>query len=196
MKKYLFYLTAITTISMATPACYAACDGFYVGIQGGRAKTHYDKLYQPKGIVEKIRITDSGPAGRIYWGYQWTQFAALELGYAKVKYNDNDNRTISSSSGILTPITKEKETIIDLVLKGRVPLGCRAGIFAKAGGAHVDIDLNHDHTKTRYCPTYGAGVSFDMCPKVPIEVTWQQVHLGGNFGNTNMVTLGVGYHFG
>jgi len=51
MKKSLRFFCTI--LAILPNCCFAACDGFYLGIQGGGAKTHYDKHYRPEGVVEK-----------------------------------------------------------------------------------------------------------------------------------------------
>jgi hypothetical protein len=187
---------ALLLISLFPLPCFAACDGFYVGLEGGAAKTHYHRLFHPKGLIPEENKDDHGPVGRIFWGYQWNRYGAIELGYAKLKYQDFDTATLCSIYGPLRPITKESETMIDLLLKGTIPLGCRAGIYALAGGTYVNIDMTHDRTPTRFCPTYGAGFRYDLSPKVPIHLSWVQVQEGGHFGEVNRLMLGVSYHFG
>jgi hypothetical protein len=164
--------------------------GFYAGIEGGRSDTFYHPsdtlteaalngvgtstayVYTTAGALDEITtktsynlLTDQdtddiGIGGRIYAGYQFNPYFAVETGYtqyAKTSFHATGNNTLVTSDflvsgGVVTPydastITSTTryegeitEHAIDLVAKGTLPLQYGFGLYAKAGAAYIQAD--------------------------------------------------------
>lgn len=108
---------------------------------------------------------------------------------------------------------------IDLVGKAMLPIGERFNIYAKGGVAYMEAnqfsaefdvtedkqntghiltvssDLNKD-TVYAFRPVYGAGVSYDITPKVVLDLSWTQIPSGSDIPQSNLYALGLSYHFG
>lgn len=107
---------------------------------------------------------------------------------------------------------------IDLVGKAMLPIGERFNLYAKGGVAYMEAnqfnadfnittngpsdpgiltvssDLNKD-TVYAFRPVYGAGVSYDITPKVVLDLSWTQIPSGSNIPESNLYALGLSYHF-
>jgi hypothetical protein len=161
--------------------------GFYAGAQGGHSDTFYtpDKVLTPVTVntppasVQSIddeepqyviytttasiasgnqKVYTTGIGGRIYAGYQFTPYFALEGGYTqygKTTFNATTTATSyqtsieSDSGGPFMPgqsISKNStlyysgevtEHAFDLVAKGTLPLPLGIGLYVKAGAAYI-----------------------------------------------------------
>jgi hypothetical protein len=182
--------------------------GFYAGLQGGRSDTFYKgktfgqaaaatnitqlKNYDNEPLSNYYTITttgesmqlsaaqidDIGIGGRIYAGYQFNPYFALETGYtqyAKTTFSyastttQNINLKVThpddfvpyynpTSSQVWTTQHNGEitENAIDLVAKGTVPLGYGMGIYAKAGAAYIQSKTtNRAIAKSNIFNSYG-----------------------------------------
>ncbi len=156
--------------------------GFYAGVQGGRSDTFYHPstalsaarnegnitttTYNANGTVASTSTTtstlsaqhvdDVGMGGRLYAGYQFNPYFALETGYTQ--YNKTDfsatGSTLSSQDSYRTTnvydVTKYNgeitEHAIDLVGKATLPLQMGFGLYAKAGMAYIAADSHTNLT--------------------------------------------------
>lgn len=190
MKKISLFI-AILPIIIATSPVFAAYDGFYLGILGGAANTHYDLSDVPS--ITSANIDHTGFGTRLYGGYQWTRNFAAELGYTI--YPDTDFKNINQlgRNGNIT------EAATDLIAKAMLPFYCRLNLYAKAGIAYVDSDRDGDllgKNENAYRPTYGGGLSYDLNPNIPIGITWMRVQGNNRIANADLLSLGIEYHFG
>jgi len=184
----------------------AALPGFYVGGQAGWGDTHASSAYSSPSSSK-----DTGLAGRIFTGYQIDQNWAVELGYtkfsnAKVKYNYGSVDGVNLGSARFTT----KEQAVDLVAKGILPLQDGFGLYGKAGAAYLDgkvsgsgnvlgHNLSGSITEHKILPTFGVGVSYDITPNVPVDLSWNRIQKVGNtrfLRSTDLIALGIAYNFG
>lgn len=172
----------------------------------------------------KATHSDSfGLAGRIFAGYQFTPNWAAELGYTKFTNADIHGSYVGNGTSSNPNITGGysyrgvmQEDAIDLVGKGILPLRDGFSLFGKLGVAYVQQDLVRNDVESvtvngvsggsegqryakainRFMPTFGAGVSYDITPQVPIDLSWMHIQKVGNeFGNADLVALGIAYKF-
>ncbi len=174
--------------------------GFYAGVQGGRSDTFYSgkTLIQAAAPTHNQQVTsgsvatqivttdtstnlsgqhvdDIGIGGRIYAGYQFNPYFALETGYtqyAKTTFRangletSNENITNTNLYNGVTVLTEKidetwsrhyngeiTENAIDLVGKVTMPLYYGFGLYAKAGAAYISSSRHvnsilYAHTKT------------------------------------------------
>lgn len=190
-------LAGAVALSISATAS-AAANGAYVGGQIGLANTNYNHT----------TMDNSGLAGRIFGGYQFNQYFATELGYTQ--FSHADYKTVHFLGNTLKGHIAENA--VDLVGKGILPLQDGFSLYGKAGAAYLTGEqvltargpdvLNgyakHDVTEHRILPTFGVGVSYDITPNVPVDISWTRIQKVGNtdLQSTDFFGVGVSYHFG
>lgn len=190
MIKIVKKLCLISVLVLAPAAAFAAVPGFYVGAQLGDADNHYSNS---NANVTSSDIDDTGIAGRIFGGYQFTPLWGLEVGYTRfsnIKYNRING---TSNSGEI------KQDSVDLLGKRVFPLDNGVSISAKAGMAVQTArhDSNVGNDDNEVLPTFGIGVSYDVIPQVPVELSYMRFQdVGGNIPSSDFLALGVSYYFG
>lgn len=160
-----------------------------------------------------------GLAGRLFIGYQFNPNWAAEFGYAQfrdanIKGNYTGNLygfdTVNYSyKGIA------KTHAFDLLGKGILPLNGGFSVFGKLGIAYVqqttrlneylsDTDNilgprstnNPSKHNNRFMPVAGVGVSYDITPNVPVDLSWLHYQkVGGSIPNADLLSLGIAYKF-
>lgn len=210
--------TAISTTLMLTfsTIAFASANGFYVGGQLGAA--NIDNTASSLG-ADKADITGStgqiaGPnsvevdngdwGGRIYGGYQFNKYLALETGLSAFAPTDVDNLygTTKNASVNLNAI--------DAVGKVMLPIGSKVNLFAKGGVSYVMTNhfdgeayigqngysySTNEEVDTAWRPTYGLGASVDLTPHLSADVSWSQIVGNDDIPRTNFTALGLAYHF-
>lgn len=192
----------------------AALPGYYVGGQLGWATTgaaDADDLEFDDTEIHPLSgdVDDRGLAGRVFVGYQFNENWAAELGYTKfhnTKYDD-----IVAPPGVVIPSEDDeddasiKASAVDLVAKGILPLGNCFNLYGKLGAAYLITsggDDEFEEGKNKLEPTFGAGISYDITPNVPVDLSWNRIQrVGGNrdehpIGSTDLFSLGIAYNFG
>ncbi len=182
LKRKLLVSAVLATLSSAT---LAAAPGFYVGGQLGWSKADYEQADDKTGL-----------GGRLNAGYQFDQNWSAELGYtryanSKIKNARYDHKSIGDVT--------LKNNAIDIVAKGTLPLDNGFNLFAKAGLAYIKVKADaavafEDENKWR--PTYGIGAGYDFNQNVTADISWMRVQNGGVIPNLDVVSAGIGYHFG
>lgn len=166
--------------------------GFYAGIQGGRSDTFYsgktfihtaapthsqEVIPQAHSTTTNItdtseslsaqKVDDIGIGGRIYAGYQFNPYFAVETGftqYAKTSFSTNKITSNRKSSYTITDrdnfIDNQSKLIsnnlyageitenaVDLVGKATLPLNYGFGLYVKAGAAYINANR---HTNSKF----------------------------------------------
>ncbi len=181
----------------------AALPGFYVGGQAGWADMNYSKT---SGITDGATSLDTdGVAGRLFAGYQFDQNWAAEFGYTKFS-----NVKAKFDYPYFTGTQTLKEHAFDLVAKGILPLQNGFNMYGKLGAALISMDPSGSatvdgvtasgtgDTQNKVYPTFGVGVSYDITPNVPVDISWNRIQKtgGGNIQSTNFFSAGIAYNFG
>jgi hypothetical protein len=220
----------------AQSSCYKP--GFYAGVEAGFDNTHYNAtdvlseartanaqsiLFNYPSAFLYGNVDDQGNGGRLFAGYQFTQFLALEAGYTQF------HKTTSVGAGIIPISRSENVSIInpfyqysgeltehaaDLVGKLTYPLGYGFGVFAKAGVAYIASDRYINITTIQYDgraipagtlfaksyqsvePTYGAGINYCI-PNTPLNISaaYTEIAGGGGISRASLISFGISDKF-
>lgn len=191
--------------------------GFYAGIQGGRSDTFYSGrtfvsvpaptqsttvLLTPSLITTDTindsevsgpsRVDDVGISGRIYAGYQFNPYFAVETGYTQytktsfsvnttvthqfdrlVTSNDNPpiffGNIIDKTTAVYHHSGEISENAIDLVGKATLPLIGGFGLYVKGGAAYINADRHTNLTVIAHNETISGGSKPDDTPPTGIK---------------------------
>lgn len=190
----------------------------YIGGQLGYANTHMaNKLIDPnaKNPFEAATLSNDDLAGRIYVGYQFNPYLAVELGYLQLA---NTNK-----KGIDQGIAAEKKLdqhAVDVLAKASMPIANNLSVYGKLGMAYlttniretfnystpdhdnvpVTINLNNQFgiSKHIWAPEAAIGINYNITPNISVDTSWTHIQPLGNKkpGNIDFVALGLGYQFG
>jgi len=158
--------------------------GFYAGVQGGRSDTFYGagKAFGPvaydyngsyandggllTSVLTGTSVDDIGLGGRIYAGYQFNPYFAVETGYTQYAKTDFSGTSVVTNHTSNGPVAwgdvhyngEITEHALDLVAKGTLPLAALPGfgVYAKAGMAYISAD-KHINTTGVTSDSTGAG---------------------------------------
>lgn len=217
--------------------------GFYAGVQAGRTDTFYNsnellseasangvtvtqspngKTFSPANAPLLLQnVDDIGIGGRIFAGYQFTPYFAMEAGYtqfAKTEFSA-ERRYASFSETNYKALDKYNGDVtqhaVDVVGKLTMPLQGGLGLYAKAGLAYITADryVNVQHTETSVSgnthsvanffgttytktyqavrPTYGAGVAYSI-PNTNVDVDLSWTRIQGMSAIPNADLAAVG----
>jgi OOP family OmpA-OmpF porin len=188
MKNYQKILVAfISAITVGNT--YAAYPSAGIGVQLGQGFTQFEA-----SDVNRIHTADarnSGLAGRVYLDFQFDPIWGVQLGYthfSDVKFSNINQLGLTGHV---------KEQAIDLVGKVSAPVYPGIDIYGKAGAAYAIAGTNGALTGTyrQLLPTFGAGISHNLTPQVPIELSWTRIQRigGGNIPSSDFVAIGIAY---
>lgn len=173
-------LTGLAALTLGT-AANAATNGFYVGGQLGYGDSHYSSQ-------DGANIDKTGMAGRVSLGYQFSPNFASEFGYTKfsnIKVKADDGRT------------SFKQYAYDLTGKGMLPFGNGFNAYGVLGASWMKLD-GAGASQSRVLPTFGVGLSYDITPQLPVDVSWRRIQKTGgtDLRSADFYSVGVSYHFG
>lgn len=207
--------------------------GFYAGVEAGRGNTHYsaddamteiktfqENYYTNLGVVPGTTdIDDKGTSGRIFAGYQFIPYFALEAGFTqfhkttftqtwKTDIDTAQNYSINKYDGEVT------EHALDLVGKLTYPLQYGFGVFVKGGlgvisaDRHINVSsVNSDgsaipshtfYTKSYQAvrPVYGAGVDYSIPnTSLSVGVSYSEFASGSGIPRASLWALGISDKF-
>jgi len=178
----------------------ATVPGPYVGGQFGYGNTDY--AWQDGWNFNSTSTDSSGPAGRIFGGYQFNRYFTIELGYlqfsaAHVKYYNIFTGQQSYSGSV-------NENAIDLMAKGILPITDKFNAYAKLGAAYVTAKTTYvpydsfmiGETYHEVLPAGAIGISYDITPNVPVDLSYMHIQHGGDIDySAEFFSLGIAYHF-
>ena len=219
MLKKIITTAVLAGSSLGMMGANAATPGVYVTGQLGYADTHMQNrvgyTWNTGDELTKLnKLSNNGLAGRVAVGYQFNPNFALEAGYLNV-----------AGKSYTGPIVEHSKTAdykfqlgqyaYDLNAKGILPVSDQLNVYAKAGIAyltttldqravgdsHADYDLAINTPRRVWAPEAAVGVSYDITPNLPIDLSWTHIQTVGNknkdtLGNIDFVAVGLGYHFG
>lgn len=217
-KKLLNCVIGAALLSAAITA-NAASSGAFVGGQLGYGNIGQDWGYgnHPLSLVQDGYGTSSQSidhlAGRIFGGYQFNPNLALELGWARFG-NLNDKITLGSSDGVVSSSTILKTNVVDLLVKGSLPIADQISLYGKLGAAYVreswEVSANGNYGRTVYrlnrsgndhrvLPEASVGVSYAFTDNVAADVFYTRIQKVGNnspIESINFAGVGLSYTFG
>lgn len=176
IKQHLIVAATLLALSGVTSVASAASNGLYAGGSLG-----YGDIDNSAGHL--IPFTSDawvdGMAGRLFAGYQFNKYLALEGGYS---FQEN---------GFLKATTQNSG---DLEAKGMWPITERFNIFGKLGGAYVSQDQQGGGTSDGVRPLYGVGLGYDLTPKMSTTLDLTRILGSGSIHDSNFAMLGLAYH--
>lgn len=179
----------------------------YVGIQGGYGDTHWNDANGTLLVTNSsnqiigthsLRFKDTGFAGRVFAGYDFNQFLALETGYtyfpkADVKVDGTKVNTISTQG-------------VDLLGKITVPVVDNFGLYAKAGPGYLHSSVEHavpgiKSSTNNIDLVYGLGAQYAFNQHLVADVSFTRYN--GNHKtdsskfqpNADLYAVGLAYKF-
>lgn len=200
--------------------------GFYAGVQAGRGDTHYgfeDTLIEAKtyetyhgNTLGASHIDDTGTSGRIYGGYQFNPYFALEAGFTKFHKTDFSVTSYYNNTVVQDRVADTRydgevtEQAEDVVGKLTMPFQYNFGGYLKAGLALVSADRHvnessvHSNgtvipTGTFYTksyqavrPTYGAGIDYTIPnTSLDVDVSYTEIARGDGIPRASLWALGL-----
>lgn len=131
----------------------------------------------------------------LYGGYQWTDWAAFELGvnhYGKPDARYSDGSVSASVKGA------------DISVKLSHPFFSQWNAYTRLGGTLIHIDKESDwggkKHETNWKPLIAVGLTYQLAPKWSLRGEYQLIDGIGNtetrYANLHTLSLGLTYHFG
>lgn len=195
-KQMISIVASLSSVWIATNVYAAQAPAAYVGGQLGWGNIHQDGF---KGLSHSSS-KDDGIAGRIYAGYQFNQYVAVEAGATKFS-----NMTSKGTIEGMRLKGTVKTYAADLVAKGILPLQNGISIYGKAGAAylhekaHASIaGFSSSETESKVLPTFGVGTSYDINSNLVADLSWNRIQKVGHshgLNSTDLVAVGLGYSF-
>lgn len=193
---------------MAMPANHDT-SAFYLGAQLGYARLNYSKSWFSKYPLKNTgtsttysttsSVDDTGFAGRVFLGYQFNQYGAVELGGVYLP-----EATFNKVGGTTTHADL-KQYSIDLLAKGTLPLGTAFGLYAKGGLAWIHRDdleatisgtkYESNITKSKVVPVLGAGAEYNFTDQFTTDISYLRYFPSGNLRATDLYSVGFTYKF-
>lgn len=173
--------------------------GNYFGIQFGNTTVHAEDLQLPNsdGDLVLTRPSRKGFGTRVFWGYRFINYLALEGGYtyfSPAVYNITNGNS-----------PEVRLQAIDIVGKGILPLFWGLDVYAKAGPAIVAWKQggllapnplsSHDgaHGIT-VRPEFVLGASYAFTPNFTVDLSATLITQGSKVPKTNFYAIGLSYH--
>ena len=198
--------------ALVTPLAQAEAPNWYIGGNaGGTAATIDDarivsSLLSSGLTVTSIHDRDRDSGYRLYGGYQFNRYWALEGGYfdlGKFGYTAN-----TVPVGSLTGDIRLKGLNLDLV--GTLPLSDRFSLLGRVGANYADTNgtftstgavrvTNPNPTKQDTNYKFGLGVQYAFNDALALRVEAERYRINdavGNNGHVDMATIGLVYSFG
>lgn len=210
LKKSLLLSTVGITALGLSSAIFAANlnnsnQDVYVGIQGGYGDTHWSDVNGSVVFMDpitgqlsthSISFKDTGVAGRVFAGYDFNQFLALETGYT---YFPKTKVNIDS-----TQVDKFTTYGLDAVGKITVPVVDNFGLYAKAGPGylHTSSDTPGVSATDNAVLVYGFGANYQFNQHLVADVSFTRFNGNHKANDLNkyqpdadLYAVGLAYKF-
>jgi len=144
--KRLFMISAFALGGAAVAAPASAADlGGYVGASAGQSRADVDKgeidaAFSSLGLGSRTSTDETDFGFKVYGGYQFNQYFAVEGGYTNL--GKAKSHTVFTSGGSGTAEGEWKSYSIDVSALGIVPLGNQFALFGRAGASFWDIKFD------------------------------------------------------
>lgn len=187
MQKMLKTAVASLVLGLGFATAHAATPGLYVGAGVGVGKL--DNFSDTTGAKAKL-------SGKVVAGYNFNKSVGVEAGYNQF------GTTTYSIKGYPINVNAKVHTA-SLAVKGYVPVASQVDLYALGGVAFVTADVSNStyHFKdstTKPRLLLGAGVNYDISPNLSTNFEYartQAVKDKKGIPDTNLVTVGLAYHF-
>lgn len=196
----------------ASPLSFADNAGWYGGLNIGQSRATIDDERIASGLLGAGFATtgisnDERDTGyKIYGGYQFNRYFALEGGYFDLGKFSFTATTVPA--GTLNGNIKLKGLNLDLV--GILPITEKFSAFGRVGvnsakaednfrGTGAVTVLNSSPNKRDTNVKYGAGLQYHFTPALGLRLEAERYRINdavGNKGDVDLVSLGLVYRFG
>lgn len=181
---------ALCTLALAAASTSALAQG-YIGFAGGLSR-------QDVNCSNWSSCDRSDTGFRLYGGYQFNKFAAIELGYS-------DFGTVSLSSGNIAT-GNYTANAITLGAALHLPLAPKLTGIARAGLASVDADYSYagpfglfgaSWSESGIEPYVGFSLAYALTPQLSLtgSFDYQRVDYPRGSGSATLLGLGLRYAF-
>lgn len=188
-------LISLSAFSIAAAYADPYDQSVYFGGQAGYARANFGDLDSDiKNLVQSDPFGGSsrqgGFAGRLYAGFNFNQFFAVEGGYS---FLPNNKYTFNGLGDV-----RLTTNAWDVVGKASLPLAVLTpaldgfSVYVKGGAAYVTSKFDIDDSVQTFtsakahgwAPTYGAGVAYNFNRNLAMDVSWTQIYGHGSDSTT------------
>ncbi|MEP7157556.1 MAG: outer membrane beta-barrel protein [Betaproteobacteria bacterium] len=205
-------MAVATAAATASPFAGAQESHWYGGVNLGQSRSTIDDKRISSGLlgagftVTGIKDDDRDTAGKIFAGYQFSRYFAVEGGYFNLgKFGFTAN---TLPAGSLNGRIKLQGMNLDLV--GRVPISERFSAFARVGANYAQARDTFTGTGSVFVRTshasandtnikYGGGLEFAFNEALSLRLEAERYRINdavGNRGDVDLASVGLVYRFG
>jgi OOP family OmpA-OmpF porin len=205
-------LCLLSLALVASPPALAQAPGWYGGFGVGPSRSDIDDArisgaVLGGGVTATTTDKDNRDTGyKLYGGYQFHRFFALEGGYFDLGRFDYTATT--SPAGTLQGDMRFRGLNLDAV--GRLPLTEKLTALGRVGLTYVDTSDRFQGSgaavvadphpgKREDAYKYGVGLEYELTQAVALRLEAERYRINdgvGNRGNVNLVTAGLVFRFG
>lgn len=165
--------------------------GIYLGGQLGMSNMHYGP--SSSYLLSTNTVENKKFAGRVYFGYAFSQFISTELGYDYYGY-PNFKAQDGNTQNIL-------QQGLDLMAKATLPLDYGFGFYLKGGLAWVHRSALHQNQTTfaeksatsTITPIGALGINYWFAPNIALDLAWTKTMTIRNLPTIDFFSLGIIY---
>jgi len=205
-------ISVLVLAGMTLPALATTQDGWYLGVGAGQASAKIaddeiiDDLQDAGYQVTEFRNDELDVGYKIFAGYQFNKYFAVEGGYADLGEFNYNGTTVPN--GTISGELDFSSWGVDLV--GILPITSRSSLFAKIGAhngsSSVDYTgtgavnvLTPHYSKTDVNHKLGVGYQLQMNEKLAVRLEAERYRMNdavGNKGDIDLYSLNLIYRFG
>ncbi len=193
----------------------AAADmGGYIGLAAGQSRANVDRgdidgTFASLGLTARTSVDETDFGWKLYGGYQFNQYFAVEGGYTdlgKATFN-----SVITSGGSGTGNGEWTAYSIDLSALGILPLGNQFSLFGRAGVSLWDLDFDFTATgpggtasasesESGASPLLGIGGMVSITPNFTVRAEFERHFRVGDEDTTgesdiDLISVGLQYRF-
>ena len=199
--------------SVLATASFAQEGGYsYGGLSVGQSRAKIDETRITASLLASGLSTsafsrdESGQGFKVFGGYQFNRYIALEAGYFNLgKFGFN---ATTVPAGSLSGSMKVQGLNLDLV--GTLPLTERLSAIARVGGQYARTRdafsgsgsvtvLNPNPSERKFNAKFGAGLQYEFSPSFLVRAEAERYRINdavGNRGDVNLYSLSLVFPFG
>jgi OOP family OmpA-OmpF porin len=209
---FMAFTAVISSTALAESSGWGDYSGWYIGANIGKSNADIDNGRISRNLLgaglstTSIRSDDDDTGYKVFGGYQFNRYLALEGGYfdlGEFGFNANTNPL-----GTLNSSIKVRGINFDVV--GFIPFTEKLSLFGRAGvnyaetkdsfrGTGAVLGLNSRASDRELNPKLGVGLQYDYNDSWAWRVEAERYRINdgiGNKGDVDLVSVGVVYRFG
>ena len=203
MKKTSLILSLVALVALGAGASSQAADelAWYAGAGIGRADVKRTSSWATQtdaalrinnGLTSSTLIDSHDTAWKLFGGYQFNQFVAVEVGY-------NDLGSFKGVTTVTAPAAstatgKWDASAISVAAVGTYPIVDRFGLLFKGGLAVTRLKASvaqFNSNETRVQPVLGFGVKFDVTKAIGLRAELERFNNVGDGSTTGQSAVNV-----